>query len=148
MARQAVWDLRHTELDGDLASSLRDFAGRFSSESSVPIALKVSGESPRLDGRAERNLLLVAREAIRNALTHGSPGRIDLNLRFEPAEVRLEISDDGIGFDPTPQHHEGHYGIVGMRERVEQLGGSLEIQSAPGRGTSLRARMPVQVAAK
>jgi ligand-binding sensor domain-containing protein/signal transduction histidine kinase len=146
-ARQAVWDLRHSDLDSDLATSLRDFAGRFSMESAVPIGLEVSGTQPQMDGRAERNLLLVAREAIRNALSHGSPARIDLRLKFAPEDVCLEVSDDGIGFDPAPAQQSGHYGIMGMRERVEQLGGSLEIRSEPGRGTCLLARMPIQARA-
>jgi ligand-binding sensor domain-containing protein len=144
-ARQAVWDLRHKEVEGDLASSLREFAGRFAMESPVPIGLEVSGPNVRLDDRAERNLLLVAREAIRNALSHASPAHIDLHLRFEPTAVSLEVRDDGTGFQPSPLPQSGHYGIIGMRERVAELGGSLEIHSQPGQGTCLLVRMPLEV---
>jgi signal transduction histidine kinase/ligand-binding sensor domain-containing protein len=143
-ARQAVWDLRHKDVEGDLVSSLREFTARFARESTVKIGFEVTGPRVRLDIRAERNLLLIAREAIRNALLHAQPARIDLRLRFEPRDVYLEVRDDGRGF-PTDRTEPGHYGIIGMRERVEELGGSLQIESEPGRGCCLLARMPMQV---
>ncbi len=144
-AREAVWDLRHPDSSGNLAATLRDFAGRFSHESRVPIDLEISGSIVRLDERAERNLLLVAREAIRNSISHAAPARIDLKLRYDSSGVCLEVRDDGKGFRPSVSPQAGHFGILGMRERVEALGGSLEIQSEPGAGTRLLATMPLEL---
>lgn len=90
------------------------------------------------------NLLLLAQEGITNALKHAAPGRIDLSLRFAARTVTLEIRDDGAGFDPArvAGPKEGHFGLQGMRERIKRLGGTLEISSAPGRGTTITATVP------
>jgi signal transduction histidine kinase len=91
-----------------------------------------------------RGLLLVAREAIRNAANHADPRRIEIRVKIESGEALLEVVDDGRGFTPAAeQQWNGHYGIVGMRERVEQLGGRFLLHSEPGRGTSVIARLPV-----
>jgi signal transduction histidine kinase len=65
-------------------------------------------------------------------------------LLFEPREVRVEIADDGCGFDTSNQVtiQGGHFGLAGMRERVEQLGGSLRVASSPGQGTTVIAVLP------
>jgi signal transduction histidine kinase len=88
---------------------------------------------------------LVAREALRNAASHGSPSRISALLAFDPEGVRLEIADDGHGFDPSAMDSTNgtHCGIEGMRERIIQLGGSFQLRSAPGHGTSVIARVPI-----
>jgi signal transduction histidine kinase len=66
-----------------------------------------------------------------------------VKLAFEPSEVRLEVCDDGSGFAPEAARENGHYGIVGMRERVEQLGGMFNLRSSPGHGTTVIACLPV-----
>lgn len=143
-ARQAVWDLRHTQLEGDIVTVLRDFARQLGAEKGIPIDVEFSGEPPQLEQRTMRSLLLVAREAIRNAANHADPRHVKIRVDFEPDEARLEVADDGRGFNPSSQFGEqGHFGIVGMRERVEQLGGVFDVRSAPGRGTSVIARLPL-----
>jgi len=87
----------------------------------------------------------VAREAIRNSVAHSGAARIDICLSFAPSRLDLEIRDDGCGFaagrpDFCPTDH---FGITGMRERVEQLGGSFSLRSAPGEGTSINASLPL-----
>jgi signal transduction histidine kinase len=144
-ARQAVWDLRHAQLDGDIAGTLRYFAKQLSAEKGIPIDVEFAGAPPDIAEPTLRNILLVAREAIRNAANHGSPGRIRIQMSFEPNEACLEVRDDGRGFAPAAELMEanGHYGIVGMRERVEQSGGSFLLNSSPGHGTSVIARLPL-----
>ena len=135
-------------LDGmdpsDVAAALREFARQLSRERGIPVETEVAGEEQRLKAGAERNLVLVAREAVRNAAAHANPSRIAIRLSFAPREVRLEVSDNGCGFNPSGVENggNGHYGIMGMRERVEQLGGSLEIESRPGAGTRVIAAVP------
>jgi len=68
-------------------------------------------------------------------------------LCFEPAEVRLEVNDDGRGFTAEKARENVHYGIVGMRERVEQSGGTFQLVSAPGKGTRVIARLPLKAGA-
>jgi signal transduction histidine kinase len=92
-----------------------------------------------------RALLLVAREAVRNALVHGGAKAVKVRLAFEQASVCLEVRDDGCGFQPPTRQLAsfGHFGILGMRERMEQLGGSLEVTSSPGQGTTIAAVSPL-----
>ena len=92
---------------------------------------------------ADRNLLLGAREAIRNASLHGHARNILVKLCFEPARVTLEVVDDGGGFDPA-EVREGHYGILGMQERVKQMGGTLELASSPGHGSRVAVSVPAR----
>ena len=87
-ARQAVWDLRHAQLDGDIAGTLNHFAKQLSAEKGIPIDVELPGAPPRLDEPTLRNILLVAREAIRNAANHASPQRIRIQMSFEPNEAR------------------------------------------------------------
>ena len=144
-ARQAVWDLRHAQLEGELAGMLRDFVRQLSSEQSVPIRVELAGSPVPLESGTVRSMFLVAREAVRNAVTHSASRQISIRLCFDATEVRLEVVDDGRGFTPPGREVEarGHYGILGMRERVEQLGGRFLLHSSPGSGTAVVARLPL-----
>jgi signal transduction histidine kinase len=144
-ARQAVWDLRHAQLEGELAAMLRDFVRQLSSEQPVPIRVELMGTPVHLDSGTARSMFLVAREAVRNAVTHSESRQISIRLCFDAAELRLEVVDDGRGFSPAGRDLEarGHYGILGMRERVEQLGGRFLLDSRPGGGTAVVARLPL-----
>ena len=86
-------------------------------------------------------LYRVAREALHNTVKHARAGRIELSLACDAEGIGLEVADDGVGFDPSGAFP-GHLGLRSMRERVAALGGTLEIDSAPGRGTRVRARIP------
>jgi signal transduction histidine kinase len=144
-AREAVWDLRRDHIEGDITGTLHDLARQLTTENGIPIEVEFVGSPPAIQQQTLRSILLVAREAIRNAAHHGLPKQIRIQMSFETQEVRLEVMDDGRGFAPAaePEDANGHYGIVGMRERVEQLGGSFLVRSSPGQGTSVVARLPV-----
>ena len=93
-----------------------------------------------------RALLLIAREAIRNAVAHAAPTSVSVRLSYPPGGIRLEIRDNGAGFEPPPGRlaAAGHFGILGMRERMEQIGGTLELVSHPRAGTTITAALPVK----
>src|SRR6266511_3510458 len=76
-------------------------------------------------------------EAIANALKHGAPARVDVRLRMPDGVLRLEVADDGRGFDPESHELYRHLGLVSMRERAEAIGGTLEVESRPGAGTKV-----------
>ena len=144
-ARQAVWDLRNP-VAGDLGvSSLIDLAQRLGTEKAIQVDTEVTGNRSADDPELDRTLLLVGREALRNAVAHGHPSRIAVKVAFRALDVELEVKDNGVGFDPvaTAAGGNGHFGILGMRERVEQLGGSLTLNGAPGNGMTVIARIPV-----
>jgi signal transduction histidine kinase/streptogramin lyase len=143
-ARQALSDLRHDSFDEGLPGALSELTQTVSTERGMPVTLEVEGSPAKLPDSTNRTLLLVTREAIRNAVMHGSPSEIGVQLSFEPTAIRLEIRDDGCGFEPAPTHlaAAGHFGILGMRERMEQICGTLGISSSPGEGTTITAHLP------
>ena len=88
-------------------------------------------------------LFRIAQEAVTNAIRHGRPTRIDISVSYDERQVALTIADDGCGFDAhaqtsAPPDNE-HLGLVMMRERAEQVGGGLRIESVPGTGTTVHA---------
>jgi signal transduction histidine kinase/ligand-binding sensor domain-containing protein len=145
-ARQAVWNLRSTPAAGGIGQRLTETAQQISRQSGVPIDCDTSGAPATLDLEAGHHLLLVVREALNNAVRHGHPGRVSVRLQGEHGELRMRIHDDGCGFVPETASQPGaaHYGIVGMRERIESLGGTFAIESAPGLGTGIEITLPLE----
>jgi signal transduction histidine kinase len=145
-ARQAVWDLRHSAGNRSPIADLFDLAGKLGKEYGVIVETGIVGASVPPDLLAERALLLVGREALRNSVSHGSPARISVRVAYEPQCVRMEVRDDGEGFDAGAARLEsqGHFGIMGMRERVEQVGGAFTVTSQPGKGTVVAVSIPLR----
>lgn len=143
---RTVWDLRAHGLDGrDFLDVLQERAAAMVAGSAVEIRVAKEGEPFPLPDLIAGNLLLLAQEAVTNALKHGAPGKIDLRLKFSPDLAELEVKDNGRGFDPAaaPGQSDGHFGLQGMHERVKRLGGTLDVKSATGHGTSITVRVPV-----
>ena len=107
-----------------------------------PVAVEavVEGQPRRLPGKIETNLLRIAQEAVTNALKHGKPSRVILCLSFVEQGVELHVEDDGAGFDfeQAMALSAGHFGLLGMRERAERIHAGFKIQSAPGKGTTIK----------
>jgi signal transduction histidine kinase len=99
------------------------------------------GASDRLTGDQAVHLANIAREALSNSLRHAQPQRVEIALRSDRESVRLEISDDGVGFDPKAQGRTG-VGLVSIAARAKEAGGTLVIQSSPGKGTGIVVRVP------
>jgi signal transduction histidine kinase len=138
-ARQALSDLRHDSFE----LGLSELARVVTSEKGIPVTVDVTGSPAELPDFANRTLLLVAREAIRNSIAHASPTAVTVRLAFGSSTVRLVLQDNGRGFEPAPGQlaAAGHFGILGMRERMEQIGGSLDVVSNPGSGTTVTAQL-------
>jgi len=143
-ARDAVWDLRHAPTLESSVAMLTDLARKLGKEHRIQVETEVTGKGP-LDPEIDRTILLVGREALRNAVAHASPKHIAVRLSLGPSEVSMEVSDDGVGFVPRANGDgtNKHFGVVGMRERVEESGGSFRVESCPGKGTKVMARIPV-----
>ncbi len=143
--RNYVWDLRHRDQgQGNLAARLSDLAKAIGG--GIPYHFKVSGTPQRLSEPTENMLLRIGQEAIVNAITHARAAKIEVELSFEARYVRLRVQDDGCGFDPDQENarDDGHFGMVGMRERAIQLGGCLTVNSAPGQGTDIEVKVPMR----
>ena len=137
---RTVWDLRAHGLAGrSLVEALRERVHAMVAGSSIQIEVASEGEVLPMPDVIAGNLLLLAQEAVTNALKHAHPQQVAAHVVFGANGVSLRITDDGAGFDPAtaPDHRHGHFGLQGMRERVKRLGGTLEIDSAPGRGTRI-----------
>ena len=84
-------------------------------------------------------MLRIAQEALQNALKHANAGRITVSLRAVGGRLQLEVADDGIGFDPASTDvRSRRLGLTSMEERARRIGGTLEIASTPGAGTTVR----------
>jgi signal transduction histidine kinase len=97
---------------------------------------------PEIPLAAKETLYRIAQEAFHNIAKHSRASHVSVTLESDADGVELEITDDGVGFDPAGDYP-GHLGLHSMRERAERLKGTWEVQSAPGRGTRLRVRLPV-----
>lgn len=140
-ARQSVMNLRAPTLAKPLPEALTALARSFTSETGVRISIKKTGNI-RLSSRAELELLRIAQEALTNVRRHSGATEAEIVLRATKRAVRLSIRDNGEGFD-SGEIPEGHHGLRGMTERVKLLGGHLQIESQPGRGTLVKAIVPI-----
>ena len=142
-ARRSVWELRSQVLENrTLPAALSATAGFV--DNGAPIEVKVSGQARALPMRIESNLLRIAQEAISNAVKHAKARHITVQLAYEANGTRLKISDDGCGFcvESAPDGRTGHFGLLGMRERVDKIAGTLEVTSVSGEGTSVDVFVP------
>jgi ligand-binding sensor domain-containing protein/signal transduction histidine kinase len=137
-ARQSIWALRSQD----------------SGESTLPVRLRrmvevedghglearfsIFGAYRALPPETEREILRVAREAIHNVKKHAGAKHLFVQLEYGPAAIALEVRDDGRGFQQDTATLPGHYGLTGMRERAATIGGTLEVTSEPGVGTTVR----------
>ena len=127
--------------DRELDRALHDLADDFRRGTDVAIAVEVDGiAAEMLSGRAA-DVVQAAREALSNALRHADPQTVSLELRQEQDGVVLEVEDDGAGFDPLAAAT--GRGLGNLRMRAEALGGTLDVSSEPGKGTTVRIAVPV-----
>jgi signal transduction histidine kinase len=106
------------------------------------IELVLAGEVPAQPAR-DGEILRIAQEALQNAVKHSHAEHVAVRLDADNGRIRLEIADDGVGFDPVaPAARSRRLGLTSMEERAERIGATLEIRSAPGEGTTVRLEAP------
>jgi signal transduction histidine kinase/ligand-binding sensor domain-containing protein len=146
-ARRYVWDLRSQTLDDrDLPTALAEMTRRLTADADVQTQFQVGGTFRPLPQQVENNLLRIAQEAVNNAVRHARARTIYVNLFFDAEGVRLSVRDDGRGFDAGGENgaRAGHFGIVGMRERAEEMGGALSVESRPAEGSEVTVGVPLE----
>jgi signal transduction histidine kinase len=143
-ARALVAALAPAPLQGmPLDLALERVCARTADELRVPVAARVLGPPRELPAATQVVLLRAAQEALSNVRKHAAANSADVRLTYRPAGMLLEVVDDGRGFKPVAETPDGgSYGLRGMRARVEQVRGTLEIMSAPGEGTTVRVEIP------
>ncbi len=147
-ARRSVRALRPPALDeARLPEALATMARSWSARTGIPADVSITGAARTLPLATEVALLRTAQEALANVERHAGAHRVALALRSDAAGARLEVRDDGRGFDPSGRplsaaHPDGGYGLVAMRERLASVAGELVVESNPGHGTAVRAVVP------
>jgi|SRR5579862_553501 len=141
-AHRSIMMLRPQPLEegADLCAAIRSALEQSTSGSQLKTQLSITGPPNRLPLATTDALYRIAQEAIANALRHGHPESLEVNLDYKPASVCLTVTDDGIGFDMKAVQGHG-FGLAGMRERVRALRGDLGVKSEPGKGTRVRAQI-------
>ena len=136
-ARKAIWELRSQSAENqDLAAKLVKMADRVTTGTEIKTEVRVNGTYHPLPERVEDELLRIAQEAVTNAVRHADPNRVEIQLRFAGKRMELSVEDNGRGFSgEIPSTQDGHFGLTGMKERAQQIGGSLTVSSKEGQGT-------------
>ncbi|HSL25116.1 MAG TPA: GAF domain-containing sensor histidine kinase [Acidimicrobiia bacterium] len=146
--RRVVHDLHPPALEAlGLPAAVRRLCEQFESFSGLSCRSAVQGAPARIAGQAEITLYRIVQEALHNVAAHAQAREVEVELDFTSDRLRLEVRDDGRGFDPAAARSSagGHLGLTSMRQRAESLGGELQVDSAPGSGTAVRAVVPVTV---
>lgn len=140
--RALLLHLRPVHLEGKrLAQGLRELLAEL--QAKVPIAITYEmDEDIQLPKGIEDQLFRIVQEALSNTLRHSKATQMEIKLQAPTDLVRLSVRDNGVGFAPDEEKH-ASYGLMSMRERVNEIGGSLNIISAPGKGTRIEIRVPV-----
>lgn len=145
-ARRSVQAIRPTPLDESrLPEALDGVASRWSETTGVPVQVQTTGERSPLHPEVEVTLLRAAQEGLANIAKHAGASRVGVTLSFMDGCVTLDIRDDGVGFDPGDISREESFGLAAMRQRVEHVEGVLAIESAPGEGTAVSVRVPMDL---
>jgi len=145
-ARTSIWDLRSQSSEQeDLATRLRKLADHLCAPAGIKAQMEVNGAYRPLAPEVETELTRITQEAIVNAVRHSETATITLRLSFQDRQIELSVRDNGKGFSGAPPvARPGHYGITGMHERAERIGGNLAIESHPGEGTEVYLTLPLK----
>jgi ligand-binding sensor domain-containing protein/signal transduction histidine kinase len=150
-ARHAIWNMRHErEADVDLIAALESVAaqtthGTETGESGPVVEFEHDVTRLTVGASVAHELLMTVREAVYNSVQHSRSPRVEMQLTTRGDDLEICVADNGCGFaiDEAEAAAEGHYGIVGMRERVQRLGGTMELISERGEGTRVRVRLRI-----
>ena len=140
--RALISELRPATLDQlGLTAALEDLVERFEHATEVDFDADLEVEAERVDSELETVVYRLVQEALNNVVKHSGAGRARLQVRSDEARLAVLVSDDGKGFDPTDDT--SGFGLAGMRERIELVGGELQIESREGAGTRILASVPL-----
>jgi signal transduction histidine kinase len=144
-ARRSIWEMRSQALEeADLPAALSKLARQLTTGTAMTTGVQIKGTPRRLAVVVENNLLRIGQEAITNAVKYARPTTITVLLNYQSTSLELCVRDDGCGFDDSKitVSQEGGFGLVDMKERAQQIGGSLFVKSELGSGTEIRVEVP------
>ncbi len=146
-ARQVIQNLRDSR-QPDLEDALRKEADHFTVSTGIPCTVEI-GLPPNLPEQTSEAIIRVVSEALTNIARHAQANRVTLRIASleEQGKIDIEITDNGIGFELATVEA-GHYGLLGMKERVRLAGGQMRVVSAPGKGTGIMIEFPLKEASE
>jgi signal transduction histidine kinase len=143
-ARRSIWDLRAADTQTTLPMRLTRLVEQSTTEH-LKTDLDIGGTYRALTSKIENEVFRIVQEALANVVRHSGATRVALGLRYHPNELTVTISDNGSGFHATDATlpAKGHFGLQGMRERANQIGGRLNVESSTDRGTTVTVAIPL-----
>jgi signal transduction histidine kinase len=143
--RGVIQDLQPVQPEGGgLVDAVKDESRHLQLRYGIDCRVRTIGRKRTLPQPAEVAALRIVKEALRNVQLHATATRAEVEVQFLSKDVRVRVRDDGAGFDPeSTTDVRPHFGISGMRRRAEEIGGSFELDTAPGRGTAIVATLPI-----
>jgi PAS domain S-box-containing protein len=140
--RALIFELRPESLETEgLAVALEKQAAALRARHEIDVETSICDE-PKASPAAKEAVYRIAQEALHNIVKHANANRVEIRTECDPEQVTLDVSDNGVGFDAR-NDFPGHLGLRSMRERATRLDGTLRVQTAPGRGTRIWARIPL-----
>lgn len=137
-ARRAIQALRASPLEElGLSGALRQLGAEAAETHAIAVDVAGVEDVGTVRPEVEHAVYRIAEESLTNAMRHAAPSVVEVTLSRRWSRIRMEVSDDGAGFDPDVATPDGHQGIVGMRERAELVGGELRLESGSGSGTTV-----------
>jgi signal transduction histidine kinase len=143
--RQTLRSLQ-PQYEGNLSDMLHLIASKTAERAGFELQYRVRGTKRQLlPADVQRKILLILREAMNNVEQHAQAKVVNLSLLWEEPDLVITLEDDGIGFDPNDVSGFGHFGIQIMKQRIQEVSGSIEVISAPGQGSKIVLRCPLTV---
>ena len=127
--------------DFDLVPAVEDYCRTLAERARIQVAFARDGQARPMSSESALTIFRTLQEALANATRHGGASQVDVKLEFEVDRLLMTVRDNGGGFDPRASK-DGHYGLANMGERARKVGGSLDVDSAPGRGTLIALQIP------
>ncbi len=145
--RKIIFNLRPMALDDlGIVPTLRKFTQDFEEKTKIHTVFELNGKEARMPSAMEAAIFRLVQEAFTNALKHASATHVSLEINYQPHHISLVIQDNGVGFHSElieqDASRNAHFGLVGMRERIELIEGRMDIDSNPGRGTKIIIDIP------
>jgi signal transduction histidine kinase len=146
--RHFAYELRLIDLEKlSLIDELRRYVVDFQKRTGIAVNLAINERKRELPLGMKKNLYRIAQEAMTNVRRHAKASEVEVRLQWEDEQLELSVTDNGLGFQVQEVldqvHAEKRFGLLGMQERAYLMGGTLEIESAPGAGTTLRVVLPL-----
>jgi signal transduction histidine kinase len=139
--RRALQELRAKPLeDLGLALAIQTLAESYASRSDFQLDLDIDHDFGDFPAEVQQSVYRIAQEALANVADHAQAQNVRVELKRDRDHIRLIIRDDGCGFVPDHSEYGNHYGLLGMRERAEMIGGELSVESQPEKGTKVSFR--------